>query len=293
MAIARATANVAVLGSLNTDVVLRVARLPAAGETVVAHSLSQHLGGKGANQAVAAARAGAAVRMIGAVGDDAAGAELVACLKTEGVDCALVAVDGALPTGTAHILVDDAGENQIAVVGGANRAVRAARVSAQVYLAQLESPLEAVAALLKERPAGTTGILNAAPFLAEARALFDLADVVVVNETELAGYTGADGGAADLARTLLCRPGQTILVTLGGQGSVAVDAAGIRPLPAPPATVVDTTGAGDCFCGYLAAGLARGSSLDDARRAAHRAAAIAVGRHGAIAAIPLASELGG
>ena len=287
--------TVAVLGSLNMDVVLRVAAMPRPGETINAASLMRSPGGKGANQAVAAARAGAAVRMLGAVGDDSDGAAMVAALEESGVDCGALLRLGDRPTGTALIVVDDHAENMIVVAGGANLAVEPAPApAAAVRLAQLETPLAAIDTFFAE--ANGLTMLNAAPFEAAALPLLQRADSVVVNEHELAGYAaaavpkGAEAAAA-LAAGLLTRAGQWIVATLGAEGAVAVSREQTLFVAGTPAArVIDTTGAGDCFCGVLAAGLAQGMQIGPALERAGRAAALSVGRIGAIPAMPMAAE---
>ncbi len=280
---------VLVLGSINMDIVMQVESLPTPGETTLVKAIATHPGGKGANQAVAAARMGAAVSMIGAVGSDAYGDEMLGVLKAEGIDVSAVARRADQPTGTAHIAVDAKGENMILVAGGANRDVALGGLArASVRIAQLETPIDDVAAFLR---GGSLTILNAAPFVAEARALFDECDIVIVNEVELAGYAGAEGDVVTLARTLLAWPDQTIVVTLGGKGAVAVSAENIIEVTGMKVAVVDTVGAGDCFCGVLAAGLAAHMPLEAAMQRANRAASIAVGRVGAIPSLPHAEEL--
>ena len=293
----RAQADVAVFGSLNIDEVIRVARLPAPGETVVASDVARFAGGKGANQAVAAARAGAVVRMAGAVGHDPGGRDLLAALDDAGVDRNAVRTDGKLPTGRAFVLVDDRGENQIIVVAGANvLATPDATEAARVHLCQLETRCGQVEAFLARRPPGSLGILNAAPFYDEALSLFARCDVIIVNETELSGYCrsplpSSPREAAALATTLLSHAAQRIVVTLGPLGSVTVDRNGSTFAPAEDAHVVDTTAAGDCFCGYLAARLSRDCDFAESIAHAHRAAAIVVGRAGAMSSMPFAREL--
>ncbi len=289
--------SVAVLGSINLDSVVRVRRFPQPGETVMATGITRHLGGKGANQAIAAARAGAAVSLIGAVGSDAEGQILLAMLRQDEVNCDAVRIVDA-PTGVAHILVDDRGENQIVVASGANALVTAPPTTAErVLLAQLESPIDAVLSFFAGRPTYSLTMLNAAPVHPDAGPCLAEADIVVVNETELAAFCGAPAPprspseAAGLARALLARSGQRIIVTLGSAGSVTVDQAGVTISPGIPATVVDTTGAGDCFCGYLAAGLAMAQPLPRSLTVAHHAAALSVGRPGASASVPLMAEL--
>lgn len=285
--------GVCVLGSINLDNVCRVARLPAPGETLMAESLERFAGGKGANQAVAAAAWGAPTALIGAVGRDEAGDRLIAHLEGRGVDVSAVARLADQPTGQAHICVSPGGENIIVVIGGANRAVTAAQVAQAdtagrtVFLSQLETPLDAIHFLFTraEAPKGLK-ILNAAPALEAARALFPLADVVVVNQGELAFYAGGaepvEGQDAIVpARSLLSRPGQTIIVTLGAAGALAVTAENHILAAAPAAHVVDTTGAGDCFCGVLAAALAEGHGLAEALDLANRAAALSTEQPGA------------
>jgi ribokinase len=287
--------SVCVLGSINLDNVCRVARIPVAGETIMARRLDRFAGGKGANQAVAAAAWGSRSLLIGAVGRDEAGVTLLAHLTDAGVDVSAVAQVAGAPTGQAQICVSDSGENMIVVIGGANRAVDPAMAAAariapcRVFLAQLEMPLETVEALF--RRAGDQGglrILNAAPALPEARSLFPLADLIVVNEGELAMFAGdakpaTAEAAVDLARRLIGRPNQGVIVTLGAAGALAVGAFGVIRAEGYPAAVVDTTGAGDCFCGVLAAALAEGGDLARALALANAAAAVSVELAGAAA----------
>ncbi|MFM7626864.1 MAG: ribokinase [Gammaproteobacteria bacterium] len=312
-------AEIVVCGSLNMDLVARVAMLPRPGETVAGHGLQRLPGGKGLNQAVAAARMGAKVAMIGTRGDDADGATLEALLAAEGIDTRGVlrrrpepGVDAsAMHTGLAQVMVADDGENAIIVHGGANatltpeevRAVLAALPHAGVAVAQLETPPDTVAAFFEAvRARGMRTLLNTAPALPDTRDLLALADIVVLNETELAHYAVApsdDAGGeprsleayAALARRLLDRPDQTIIVTLGEQGALCVTADGVIHHPAPQVKVVDTTGAGDCFCGVLAAMLARGLDLATAVPRAVAAASLAVTRIGAAPSMPRAAEL--
>lgn len=317
--------SIIVCGSLNMDLVARVAQLPRAGETVAGRSLQRLPGGKGLNQAVAAARMGAKVAMIGARGDDADGATLAALLVAEGVDARSLQVRDArgLPsahTGLAQVLVADDGENSIVVHGGANMtlssdearaalaalwpeaipaaagataatAAAAATSAPRVALAQLETPMDAVAAFLgAARAAGATAVLNPAPALPGTLPLLAQADIVVVNETELAAYApGAAGAAAP--RSLLRGACRAVIVTLGGEGAWLVTAEGEARFPAPAVAVVDTTGAGDCFCGVFAAGLAEGLEIEAAAARAVEAASVAVTRVGAAPSMPRAAEL--
>ncbi|MHB8528904.1 MAG: ribokinase [Caulobacteraceae bacterium] len=272
--------SVCVLGSINLDIVCQVAELPAAGETIAALGLERYPGGKGANQAAASARWGATTTLIGAVGLDEAGEGLLTGLREAGVDTSRIARITGQPTGQAHICVSAAGENMIIVVGGANRALGAAHIAAldltgfAVFLAQLETPIPAIEALFvgAAAHAGVT-ILNAAPALAEGSAIFPLADILVVNQTELVRYAGA-GDIAEAARRLISRPGQSVVVTLGPAGAAAVDAEEVLLVAGRAAKVVDTTGAGDCFCGVLAACLDEGADLPIALARANAAAAL-------------------
>jgi ribokinase len=247
---------------------------------------------------MAAARAGAVVRMIGTLGDDADGRALFAQLKSDRIDCTAVEMDRERSTGRAYVLVDRLGENQIITIVGANAAAhRLPETNERILLAQLEVPLQRVAAFLSRPRKDTLAILNAAPFHLEADYLIGLADIIVVNEIELAGFCGADASpksttqAEEMASGLRSHEQQTIIVTRGSLGSIAVGPDGVLVTPAAPAQVIDTTGAGDCFCGFLAAGLATGLPISASIKRAHQAAAIAVARNGASSSIPFAAEL--
>ncbi|MDP3488882.1 MAG: ribokinase [Phenylobacterium sp.] len=295
--------SVCVLGGVNLDHVARVADLPRPGETVASRSLIQFPGGKGANQAVAAARLGAETRLLGAVGQDSAGDFMLAFLVGAGVDVGGVRREVGAPTGQAFITVDDAARNMIVVAAGANAlygaqaALSADLAGAKVILTQFEATLEAIEAIFT-RPdaAGAIKILNTAPALSEGAALLALADLLILNETELASFAGldaepADASAALAAAQVLARPGQTVLATLGAAGAVAVRGDEAFQIPGLRQRAVDTTGAGDCFCGALAAGLSRGLTLPDAMAFANAAAALSVTRAGAAASMPLAAEV--
>ena len=295
--------SICVLGSINLDLVLRVARLPTPGETLAASSRADRLGGKGANQAAAAARLGATTRLIGAIGDDQVGDRLLAQLGATGVDVVQVRRVAGQSTGQALILVSDAGENVIVVDGGANLALTADQLHAEawsdvaVLLAQLETPPAVIqAAFAAARSRGVRTLLNAAPALDEGRVLFDLTDVLIVNQTELARFAGAAPGA-DLDQTaraalgLIAAPGQWVIVTLGAAGALAVTADQRLVVPGRPAAVIDTTGAGDCFCGALAVALSEGQTMGEALHLANVAASLSVGRHGAAGAMPTRPEV--
>ncbi len=290
--------SVCVLGSINLDIVCQVSELPAPGETIAALGLARFAGGKGANQAAASARWGAATRLVGAVGRDEAGDELLEGLAEAGIDIAAIARLADPPTGQAYIFVSAAGENMIVVVGGANRAVAAADIAAldlaghKVFLAQLETPIAAIAALFStaEARAGVR-ILNAAPAAPEGASLFRLTDILVVNETELARYAGLDRDITGAARRLISRPDQSVIVTLGAAGALAVSAEALIEVLGRPAKVVDTTGAGDCFCGVLAAVLADGADLAAAMALANAAASLSTERPGAAVAATLRADV--
>ncbi|MEO5326152.1 ribokinase [Mesorhizobium sp. CC13] len=292
---------ITVVGSINLDLIATVNRLPGAGETVPGGEFKSAPGGKGANQALAAARAGAKVRMVGAVGKDAFAGEAIAYLKDGGVDLSGVAEMHAA-TGIALILVGADGENMIAVVPGANGTVvpgdlaKAQFKKGDVVLLQHEIPLSTVdAALDAARQAGAVTLLNTAPFRAEAAGFVGKANYVIANETEFDLYAEALGlpaGARQARmRAFARRTGATVIVTLGGDGVVAaagddfvhVDALKIKP--------VDTVGAGDTFCGYLAAGLAAKLDLKDALRRAAAAGSLACLKPGAQPSIPMAAEV--
>ena len=290
--------SVAVVGSLNLDLVIRVAELPGPGETVSGGDLFRNPGGKGANQAVAAARLGRRVAMVGCVGDDQAGHELLASLEAAGVDGSRVRVVEGVPSGTACITVSEDGENQIVVSPGANArltpddvAAAAAVRSAAVTLLQLEVPLETVAAAA--RAAGGRVVLNPAPVRALPAELLGRIDVLVPNRVELARLAGGPvprtvEQAAELAGRL---GGRAVVVTLGADGALVVEDGRAGHVPAVPVRPVDTTAAGDAFCGGLADALAGGSGLQEAARRAVRVAAAACLRPGAQASLPTPAEL--
>jgi ribokinase len=272
--------RVVVLGSVNVDLTVRMAVLPKVGETVLGASLTQSPGGKGANQAVAAARAGARVALCAAVGTDSLADTALAELAHEGVDTERVARVEE-PTGVAVVLVEESGENEIVVVSGANGQASGRGVAwrrGDVAAAVLEVPIEAVGIFFEEaRAAGTLTFLNAAPATAAAAGLLPLADVVCVNERELDALGGSIGAGA-------------LVLTRGASGIRVVDAAGEFSVPGHPVEVVDTVGAGDATCGVLAASLAAGLSLRDSVVRANAAGALAVRATGARSS-PTASEI--
>lgn len=289
---------ITVFGSVNIDLVATAQRLPHPGETVAGRSFATSPGGKGANQALAARRAGAEVRFAGAVGSDDFADAAVACLRESGVDMSLVrTVPG--PTGTAVILVDSSGENMITVIPGANgaltpvdaRAAVAGLRSGDLLMLQLEVPGDSVeAALSAARRAGIRTLLNLAPLTAEAARVGRLADIVVANETEFACLVGADlesdDARADALRRLNAETGQIIVVTLGERGAIAVSDGEIVRVDSPRIVPVDAVGAGDTFCGYLAAGLDAGDDFVVSLQRAAVAGAVACLSPGAQVAIP-------
>jgi len=295
--------SVCVLGSLNLDIVAFVEALPAPGETVMSTRVERFPGGKGANQAVAAARSGARTHLLGAVGRDEPGDVMLAAMRRAGVEIGQVMRIAEAPTGQAYIWVSAAGENSIVVAGGANLAVNPqmfdleAAARSRVLLAQLETPIATIEAFFSGAAAGCLRVLNAAPAAEAARRLLPLTDILIVNETELALFAGASKPPEALddvvaaARGLVARPEQTVVVTLGKAGAVAVGANGRTVIAGRPAKVVDTTGAGDCFCGSLVARLSEDADLSQALQWANAAAALSTERAGAVPSMPTRAQI--
>ncbi len=291
-----ARGRLVVVGSANLDVVLSVPALPRPGETVVATAQLRAAGGKGANQAVAAARLGADVRLVAAVGDDAAGGEILQALQGDGLGIDVEIVPG-VPSGTAVVVVDADGDNTVTVVPGANSFLRADTVgrraalhSGDTVLLQLEIPLETnLAAAKAAKRAGAHVLLNAAPAVAagDLAELLGLTDVLVVNEGEavlLAG-SAADAsvgaGAGEAAGGLLESGPELVVVTLGAAGSLAVTSGTRLLMAAPVVAPVDTVGAGDAFCAGLAVARAEGQGLEEALAFANACGALATTVRGA------------
>jgi ribokinase len=302
---------IAVVGSINLDLVVPVPHHPVPGETVLGGELAEHPGGKGANQAVAAARLGAQVAMVGRVGDDAAGTVLRAALEREGVDVTWVQSEPEFRTGRALIAVDRAtGENSIIVSPGANTTLAPEHCAASgtvlrdadVTLLQQEIPAATVEAAA--RLAGGTVLLNPAPARSTLtmsttagrdglRDLLDMVDILVPNRAELAALVGHDlhdlHAVADAARTL--RGPSAVVVTLGADGALLCEEGAVLLVPALAVTPVDTTAAGDAYCGALACAVAEGLPLHEAVRNANAAAALATTRPGAQPSLPTRTEV--
>jgi len=294
---------ITVFGSINMDLIATTARLPKPGETVAGTSFSTAAGGKGANQALAATRAGASVRMAGAVGSDSFADGALALMKEAGTDLSFTKI-ASEATGTAHILVGGDGENVIVVVASANGTVSELDAAATVdamspgdtLMLQLEIPAASVEkALVAAKSKVVTSIINIAPLTQDAARLGRMADIVVANETEFELLAGREGLSAaereDAMQTLSRETGQTVIVTLGAEGVVAVRNGTIHRAKGLKIEPVDTVGAGDTFCGYLAASLDAGIDFDAALRRAAVAGSLACLKAGAQPAIPQASEV--
>lgn len=292
---------VIVLGSLNMDLVVYAERLPNNGETVLGREFREVPGGKGLNQVVAAARAGARAVMVGAVGDDAYGALLLEVLAGERVNAAGVRVIAGAGTGVASICVDAAGRNRIVVVPGANALVTAEQLPAHgpgVLLASLEVPLPVVTeAFMQARRAGITTVLNPAPATELPRQLLETCDVIIPNEHEAAALTGeelTDQPGMERAARDLCSAGPgTVIVTLGERGALVFHAGQAVLLPPVAVDPVDTTAAGDAFCGVFSARLAAGERVGPAVAAANAAGALATTVPGAVPSLPQLSAIQG
>lgn len=292
---------ITVVGSANMDLVARVPALPRPGETVLAREYAEAPGGKGANQAIAAARAGSEVAFVGRLGRDAHGRILRAGLEAAGISLQHLTLDPTTPSGRALIAVSETGENSIVVVPGANGQITAGQMDAaaetiaasQILVVQLEIPLAAVErAVTLAHDAGTRVILNPAPVRELPPSLYPLIDILVPNQEELAQLTGmgAPIDPAGTARMLVDTGIRAVVVTLGAQGALVVTSDEEIDVAAFPVPVVDTTGAGDAFVGNLAHALAQGQSLPAAARFATAAAALSVQRAGAQAGMPGAAE---
>jgi ribokinase len=299
-------AHITVVGSLNMDLVARAPRIPQPGETIIGSDFHTVPGGKGANQAVAAARLGAQVSMVGRVGCDAFAESLLNNLAAAGVDHTFVIHDPQAATGVALIAVDDAGQNSIIVASGANvrlspadvDGAEAAIAGADALLLQLESPLETVTRAAEvARAHGVTVILNPAPARPLPAALLSLVDVLIPNESETAMLTGLPVGSqteAEAAATALRELGVgTVILTLGERGALLAREDGAEYFPAFEVTPVDTTAAGDAFVGGFAVALAEGRSLAEAVQWGNGAGALATTKLGAQPSLPTRQDLEG
>ncbi|AMQ82221.1 ribokinase [Pseudomonas glycinae] len=296
--------NVVVIGSLNMDLVTRAPRLPRGGETLIGHSFATVSGGKGANQAVAAARLGAKVSMVGCVGTDAYGVQLREALLAEQIDCQAVSVVED-SSGVALIVVDDNSQNAIVIVAGANGSMTPAVIdrfdavlqAADVIICQLEIPDATVGHALKRgRELGKTVILNPAPASRPLPAdWFAAIDYLIPNESEAAALSGLPVDSLETAEKaaahLIALGAGKVIITLGAQGSLFANGTGYQHFPAPKVKAVDTTAAGDTFVGGFAAALAAGKTEDEAIRFGQIAAALSVTRAGAQPSIPTTSDV--
>ncbi|MFG2243655.1 ribokinase [Spirillospora sp. NPDC048823] len=300
--------DVVVVGSVNADLVVGVERRPVPGETVLGSDLATHPGGKGANQAVAAARLGGRVGIVGRVGDDGHGGFLRAALAADGVDLAHLTTTEGAPSGVALITLGPDGDNSIIVSPGANARLGPDDIAAagdmiagaSVVSFQLEVPMPAVeAAASAAAGAGGRVVLNLSPPAPVPEGLLALCDPLVVNEHEAAYLLGGGGGGGDggpeepeeMAAALVRSGPRSVVVTLGAEGVVVAGGEGTASIPSPKAEAVDTTGAGDAFTAALCLRLARGDSLRDAARYATRVGAAAVRKRGAQSSYPTADEL--
>ena len=296
--------RVMIIGSYNTDLAVRTPRMPVGGETILGGGFKIGPGGKGANQAVAAARLGAHTSMLVRLGSDLFGDQAADNLRKEGVSPDYLLRSSDSHTGVAFIIVDDQGENMIVVAGGANNQLSAADVQqarpaieqAGVLLLQLEIPMEAVEAAVRiARQAGVKVILNPAPGRKLDAALLRMVDVLTPNETEAQIITGlpveSPAQAEAAARSLLAAGVGAVVITLGGKGALAVTPDSVQHVPGRPVQVVDTTGAGDAFSGALAVALAEGQALVPAVAFANAAAALQVTRFGTAPAMPYREEV--
>ena len=294
--------RVIVIGSSNTDLVIRADKLPSPGETVLGGAFFTAAGGKGANQAVAAARAGAQVTFIARMGCDDFGVQVLSAFQREGIDTRWVVSDPHLPSGVAFILVDDRGENSIVVASGANAALSPDQIQDQVYedaeicLLQLEIPIETVvhAASLSTKNK-TRVVLNPAPAADLPEEIWPHLFLITPNQTETEHLTGISPNSpqniAKAADKLLQKGAQNAIITLGAQGAFFATPDQTLHIPAFKATPIDTTGAGDAFNGALSCALSENQSLETAIRFACAAGALTVGKAGAQPAIPTRDQI--
>lgn len=296
--------NIVVIGSCNTDMVVKSHRLPVPGETVLGGAFMMNPGGKGANQAVAVARMGGKATFISKTGNDLFGRQSIEMYKDEGINTDFIFSDPNLPSGVALIMVDIHGENCIVVASGANASLNNQDIdkakqkieSADILLMQLEIPMETVeyAAELASRK-GTKVILNPAPAAFLSNKLLSCLYAIIPNETEaemLSGIKVFDLGTAKQAADIIAAKGvDVVVITLGSKGALIKEGASYFEVPVPTIDAVDTTAAGDTFCGAFCVGISEGLSIVDTVRMANQAAGITVTREGAQVAIPYRKEL--
>lgn len=293
------TPRIVVVGSINMDLVVRTAVMPSPGQTVMGHSLATIPGGKGANQAIAAVRCGAAVEIISRLGHDDFGQRLLMKLQTVGVNTNGVLVSENVSTGTAMIIVDDNGENTICIAPGANELLTAEDIDhqseliaqADAVLIQLEIPQDTAAYVMHiAKHHNVPVILNPAPAPEKINPALFGADIIIANQDETARLTGEPANDVHTAKmagsALLTRGAKMVIVTLGRRGALSLTADEMFHIRPFPAKVVDTTGAGDAFCGAFAAAYARKDSIYDASRFAAAAGALACGKFGAQPSMP-------
>lgn len=296
--------HITVVGSVNMDLVFRTPRMPGVGETLHGHDFHQIPGGKGANQAVAAARLGAVVDFIGAVGDDGFGDFSRQCLKAEAIRLDHLTTVTGIATGVAGILVADSGDNSIVLAAGANACLSPAQIeaaaesieTAQILICQLETPLATVTRAIEIAKAkGVKVLLNPAPAQTLTDDLLRQVDYLVVNETEAAQLSSievSDQASAQAAsQKLLQRGAACVLLTMGGHGALITQHNGTQFIPAIKVTVVDTTAAGDTFVGAFAVGVSKGLNVLEASREAQYAAALTVTKLGAQTSIPTRQQV--
>ncbi|CCZ63450.1 ribokinase [Hungatella hathewayi] len=294
--------GILVIGSLNMDLSIDLAKMPVTGETILGRGIAYKTGGKGANQACAAGKLGGRVRMLGCVGQDEFGQKLVKSLSESGVETNYIKESRDLPTGTAVIYVDDNGDNSIVVIPGANMACDVEYLKEQdeqfhwcdYVVLQMEIPYEAVWYSVKRaKELGKTVILNPAPAPAEIpKEVFALVDYITPNETEIAALNGKSiEDVKEGAENLLDQGVGNVLVTLGERGALLVNRNGETFYPARKVTSVDTTAAGDCFNGAMVAALAEGQNESEAILFANIASSIAVTRKGAQESLPIREEV--
>jgi ribokinase len=296
--------RILVVGSLNMDIVINLHHLPQPGETIIGRGKSEHPGGKGANQAFAAARLGGNISMIGRVGADKYGETLVANLKNAGADTSGIIVQQGTDTGLAFIYVDEKGENTIVVASGANallspedvRGMERLLDECDIVLIQLEIPHETVAYTIEAaHRRGKTVVLNPAPVRSGLEELYGKVDILTPNEGELEELSGVAGDTMDNvekgARALIEKGAGSVIVTLGEKGALLVNSERAQHFPAKSVKAVDTTAAGDAFSAAVCVALAEGKSIDGAIRFANKVSGIVVTRMGAQPSIPHRSEV--